>query len=77
MCRWVVPDGVKRSVVEVSESKLLLEDVCLVFEKDSRREAVLRVREYEDGEDGEADSLFEKGCMELEAMFCGRDCVLK
>lgn len=41
----------------VSEGELLLEDVCPVFEKKSRREAVLEICENEGWEAGGADFL--------------------
>lgn len=35
-------------VVEERERELLLENVCKIFEEESKKEAVLTVREYEE-----------------------------
>lgn len=57
--------------------ELLLEDVCSASEEDDRREAVQRVFKHGEGEACKADLLVEKRCREVEALFCGRDGVLK
>lgn len=74
--REVVRDGVDEGAVEVSEGELLLEDLCWVFEEESRRKAVSGVSEHEVGKVGEVDSLVEEGCVEVEALFYRRDGVL-
>lgn len=50
-------DGVGEAVFKVSESEMLLENSCSVSAEESRREAVLRVCEYERGEASGAASL--------------------
>lgn len=59
----------KERAAEVSKGKLLSQDVCLAFERECRRKAVLRVREDERGEADRAVSLVENGLVEVEALF--------
>lgn len=57
----------------MSECELLLEDIFWVFEKESRREMMMGVADYDRGEVAEADSLLEKICKKIFALFCGTD----
>lgn len=61
-------DGVEDNVAEVSTGELLLEKACWVFEKDGKRDAVLRVCEYESEEAGGADLLAENECVKVKSL---------
>lgn len=56
---------------------MLLENVCRVFEKEARREAVLGVCGDETGEASGVDSIVEMGCGEVESLFCKEDGILE
>lgn len=60
----------------MSESELLAENICEVFEKDDR-EAVLGVCEVERKETNRANLLVAGGCVKDEALFSGGDGVLE
>lgn len=70
--RGLVKDGVRKAVLARSESELLLENACSVFEKESRKATVLKVCEYKKGEVGGADPLAGKRCMEVKVVFLWR-----
>lgn len=70
-------DKAEEGVFQVSEGELLPENVCCLFEEESRREAVLGVCEYDGEEAGRANRLVEKGCVEFETQFCGEDGAFK
>lgn len=61
-------DGVEEGVVQVRENELLLEDGCGVPKKGGRTETASEVCEHEGGEAIGADSLIEKGFMEVKAL---------
>lgn len=63
-----VEDGVEEGVFEVSDGALLLEDVCEVFGKEDRKEAVLVVCEDKRGEAGGTDSLVEKRWVQFKTL---------
>lgn len=58
----------EEGVGDVSVSEFRLGNVRLLSEKDSKRKAVLGVRDYEWEEAGGKDSLVKKRCMEVEAL---------
>lgn len=69
-------DGTGEGIFEVRKSKLLLRNVCWVFEEEGRGEVVLEVFEYEEaGADGVV-LLVEKRWVEVEALSYGEDGVL-
>lgn len=75
--RGVNESGSAEGVVEMSKNDLLLQNVCVVSNRESRREAVVGVCESERGEARLADSLVEKECVEVEGLFSGSHGVLE
>lgn len=65
----------EEGVAEMSNDRLLLEDVCWNLGKENRLEAGLGVYENEGGEACGANPLVEKRCVVVETMFCREDCV--
>lgn len=61
----------------MSDSELLLKDGCGTLEKDGNKGAVLEGCENEGTELTGADSLVEQGYVEVKALFCEEDDVLK
>lgn len=67
----------EEDVVEVTGGEFLSEDVCWIFEKETKREVVLRVYEKDKSEAVGEHSLTEKRCVEVEALSCDGDGVLE